>query len=406
MEPRLPEDPAKLRALLPRVVRLIRSGRAALEAKLAGLVAHAPALANTTEPSVEELEREESPALQQLIRQALSQWYRHRSVLEAAIAAHGGRGRPHPVRASNAVSLRADTRSGLRLSRSRSPPARAVEVVLEGYEQHRVAGEDIWVIPNFAQEVLKIDPAAFLRALERYPSAGKGQQIEEGKVQWVTGDHQALLYRGHELKRGKIWLQKGNPQETGFLRYLYTGWQWEILRATCAVEACPEAAEVAARYDAWAEQRKMPGANHYIVTMYRTAQHGIGWHYDKPRSILPRSLITVVKLGAHGRPFQLRWRRDKAAQAKEPPFFDQVLIPGTAVITTIEANLKTQHAVPEVDEAGPSGSIVLRNITDIVPREEYARRLESARANKGKRKKAVTRRPVSASSSALHGSPP
>ena len=207
-------------------------------------------------------------------------------------------------------------------------------------------------------------------------------------MQWVTGDHEALLYRGHELKRGKIWLQKGNPQETGFLRYLYTGWQWEILRATCAVEACPEAAEVAARYDAWAEQRKMPGANHYIVTMYRTAQHGIGWHYDKPRSILPRSLITVVKLGAHGRPFQLRWRRDKAAQAKEPPFFDQVLIPGTAVIMTVEANLKTQHAVPEVDEAGPSGSIVLRNITDIVPREEYARRLGSARANKRKRKEA------------------
>ena len=142
------------------MVRLIRSGRAALEADLAGLGAHAPAVANTTESSAAEFEREESPALQQLIRRALSQWYRYRSVLEAAIAAHGGRGRPRPVRASNAVSLRADTRSGLRFSRSRSPPARAVEVVLEGYEQHRVAGEDIWVIPNCAQEVSKIDRAS------------------------------------------------------------------------------------------------------------------------------------------------------------------------------------------------------------------------------------------------------
>ena len=47
-----------------------------------------------------------------------------------------------------------------------------------------------------------------------------------------------------------------------------------------------------------------------------------------------------------------------------------------------------KRIVPEVDEAGPSGSIVLRNITDIVPREEYARRLGSARANKRKREEA------------------
>ena len=60
---------------------------------------------------------------------------------------------------------------------------------------------------------------------------------------------------------------------------------------------------------------------------------------------------------------------------------------------TVEANLKTQHAVPEVDEADPSGSIVFRSITDVVPREEYARRLGSARANKRKRKGA----------NALHG---
>ena len=88
MEPRLPEDPAKLRALLPEVMSLIRSRRAALQAELAGLGGgHAPAAANSNEPAAAELECEENPAaLQQLVRQALSQWYRHRSVLEAAIA--------------------------------------------------------------------------------------------------------------------------------------------------------------------------------------------------------------------------------------------------------------------------------------------------------------------------------
>ena len=85
MEPRLPQDPVQLRALLLKVQEGSRSRTAALQAELAGLGGHAPAAANPTEPSAEELEREESPALQQLIRQALSQWYRPRSLLEAAI---------------------------------------------------------------------------------------------------------------------------------------------------------------------------------------------------------------------------------------------------------------------------------------------------------------------------------
>ena len=48
------------------------------------------------------------------------------------------------------------------------------------------------------------------------------------------------------------------------------------------------------------------------------------------------------------------------------PFFDEVLEPGTAVIMTLEANLRTQHGVPEVDDSGPSGSLVFRTITEIV----------------------------------------
>ena len=38
------------------------------------------------------------------------------------------------------------------------------------------------------------------------------------------------------------------------------------------------------------------------------SQHYIGYHFDKAPSIRPESLITVVKTGAHGRPFQLRDR--------------------------------------------------------------------------------------------------
>ena len=46
MAPRLPDDLAQLRALLPQVLSLIRSRRAALLAELAGLGGQAPTAAN------------------------------------------------------------------------------------------------------------------------------------------------------------------------------------------------------------------------------------------------------------------------------------------------------------------------------------------------------------------------
>ena len=45
---------------------------------------------------------------------------------------------------------------------------------------------------------------------------------------------------------------------------------------------------------------------------------------------------------------------------------EKVLTPGTAIIMTLAANLKTKHGVPAVKEAGSSGSVVLRTITDRV----------------------------------------
>ena len=176
--------------------------------------------------------------------------------------------------------------------------------------------------------------------------------------------------------------QKGDPRECGYVKYYYAGWTREIVSATSNVAACPLLAPVAARYDTWAGDLGYPAANHYIVTKYIDGAHCIGWHYDKPKSIAPGSLITVVKTGAHGRPFQLRHRlklerqadedakafkkRMDAAQAREQPFFDQVVAPGSAIIMTLEANLLTKHGVPAVPEAAPTGSLVFRTITERV----------------------------------------
>jgi len=113
-----------------------------------------------------------------------------------------------------------------------------------------------------------------------------------------------------------------------------------------------------------------PRANHYIITKYEDGQHNIGFHSDKAKDIDPESLITVVKTGSHGRPFELCF----PGQEKSP-FFSRVLAPGTAVIMTVKANLLTKHGVPVVEESGPSGSIVFRTIKTLVPLDKASKEL-------------------------------
>lgn len=217
-------------------------------------------------------------------------------------------------------------------------------------EQHRVRkGLDIFVVPRFAQDVLNADPAALQQSLEaNYPVRGADEDIQPEVVQWVDGDNVALKYRGRSLKRAKIWLQR--PMEGGYRRYGYTGWQWKVLPATSSVELCAEVLPLADRYDAWVTALGFPCANHYIATRYVDGQHNIGFHSDKAKDIAPGSLITVVKMGAHGRPFQVCLPGEEKS-----PFFSEVLAPGTAVIMTLEANLATKHSVPVyVENKGPS----------------------------------------------------
>ena len=133
---------------------------------------------------------------------------------------------------------------------------------------------------------------------------------------------------------------------------------------------CPEVLPLADRYDEWVTELGLPSANHYIATRYSDGKGCIGWHSDKDKDIAPKSLITVVKMGAHGRCFEMCLPGEE-----ESPFFSKVLAPGTAVIMTLEANLATKHRVPVASDAGPSGSIVLRTITKVVSHTALAKEL-------------------------------
>ena len=253
----------------------------------------------------------------------------------------------------------------------RGRPALHAGARFAALEQYRVrSGLDIFVVPNFAQTTLGIDPSAIQRSLEtNYPIRFQGDAIVRGVVQWVDGAHPALHYRGHELKRGKIWLQRG-PTTAGYLRYGYTGWQWNVLPATVDVVDCREMLPVADAYDTWAGALGFASANHYIITKYEDGQHNIGFHSDKAKDIAPDSLITIVKTSEHARPFEVCFPGEESK-----PFFRRVLAPGTAAIMTLAANLATKHGVPVVDECGSSGSIVFRTIATTISPEQAASEL-------------------------------
>ena len=257
----------------------------------------------------------------------------------------------------------------------------------EKYSAYQLEGHSIWVFNNFSQSVLHVDPASLQQELEKnYPVRGKGDQIEGGVAQWVSGQNSALNYRGNDLKRGKMWFQIGEVKSF-FLRYGYTGWQWAVLRATACVDKCSELAPVVHKYNTFVASHGFDEANHFIVTKYQDGKQNIGFHSDKAKDIKPGSLITVVKIGSCGRPFEIRRLAvEGEKQNKIKPFFSQILAPGTAVIMTLEANLSTQHGVPVVDgDCGPSGSIVFRTITKKVTFDKANISIAKAVAEKVKR---------------------
>ena len=91
-----------------------------------------------------------------------------------------------------------------------------------------------------------------------------------------------------------------------------------MLPATADVADCPAVRDIWDKYDAWCDSTNVPRANHGIVTTYSDGSMNIDYHYDKMNTIASDSLITIVKTGEVGRPFQIRQRR-YAPWASEVP---------------------------------------------------------------------------------------
>ena len=236
--------------------------------------------------------------------------------------------------------------------------------------------EDALVWPAFCQEELGLDPDELWAALQALPHWPSDQEIpfrELGDApHWVSGSHTALNYRGHELRRHKIWAQSDYAR--GLLRYGYTGWQHRISFATHAVEYVPPILQLAERLNAGLIRSRHLPHNHWIVTRYDDEHDNIGFHSDKDRDFAADSFFIVIKFGA-ARDFAFR------LPGEGEPFFARSLQAGTAIFVRCKgsnaANDLVQHGVPPMlTLVGPSGSLVSRCIETVIPWDRVRREVE------------------------------
>ncbi len=201
----------------------------------------------------------------------------------------------------------------------------------------------------------------------------------------VTGDHPSLHYRGHALKRHKIWEQTSYAE--GLLKYGYTGWQHSVAAATRDVAAFPVLKDMMhwlnAHFSDILKDLELPPCeavfNHAIFTRYEDQHDFIGMHADKEIDFVPGSYFVIFKLGE---------ARDFAFSANDSVFWQRKLPTGTAIIVKIgTANQMMKHGVPTMQTpCGPSGSIVFRCIETIVPWPTVRENIERSKREKVKRK--------------------
>ena len=236
-----------------------------------------------------------------------------------------------------------------------------------------IVQDGAYVVHDFMQNLLGMDPESTFEQMLALPMHPIDKEIEYAPSSpfIVPGSHPSLKYRGHNLKRHKLWAQ--TDTETGLVKYQYTGWQYPIAKATVDVGAIPVLSQVASKM----KQGLGQGFNHLIFTLYKNGDDNIGAHHDKMKDIDIASWIVVLKLGGAARKFEFypaNGSTNEDARSKDKPIWSQVLQPGAAVFMNAHGNAMVRHGVPTEEVTGQSGSIVLRCIKTVVPWSQVDKR--------------------------------
>lgn len=187
-------------------------------------------------------------------------------------------------------------------------------------------------------------------------------------AQYIPRDDQDALYRGHPLRRSKLYVC---DTCAGFWPvYGFPGFQYGAV-----VNHYQRLHDVQWMQPLFSAVRKtvVEGAritaNQAIVTLYENGADQIDWHSDKMASIADPSIIFDVSLGGE---------RTLSLRSKDGEWADEIRMKhGSAVAFTTEFNKAAEHAVLAEPGAGPRASIVFRDIATVKTDEECRRKAKA-----------------------------
>ena len=251
------------------------------------------------------------------------------------------------------------------------PPAESVAepFSLEQFPAAVKVADGIFYVPQMLQ-TMGVDPAEILSKLTSLPAVSEDADIvcDFMSPVIVEGKADALHYRGSTLPRQKVFLQI-NPQD-GLRRYKYPGWQWAISKAMKDIESVPEFSNVLKKTN---DLTTAPKFNAGIGTLYRSGEDYIGAHSDKTPDLLKNSWLLIYRVGPP-RVFQIL--------DKGKIFWSGNVGDGDALWMDLKANEKYKHALPEMANVAPSGSLVFRNVATVIPWANVTAEIEKSRAQK------------------------
>ena len=128
-----------------------------------------------------------------------------------------------------------------------------------------------WVIPNFAQDYLGFDPAAFQEAMLQFPESS--DTITKFEPQWLLGNGPSQKYRGNALPSQKLITQSSDPAD-GLWKYKYPGFQTRALFAISHVEHTP-VKPILDRYNQLMMDWGLPASNQQMTKHYRDGSYCI-----------------------------------------------------------------------------------------------------------------------------------
>ena len=273
--------------------------------------------------------------------------------------------------------------------------------------------EDSFHVPQFVQRVLGRNSKTLMRVMER-------------TAPWTDPNDPNLAYRGNPLNRQKAFLvnspllhngeNEEEEEEEGekdvaqlelrvppnvIPKYYYTGFQYASMLDYRPVEAMPEVHALKKQMEEHLRYNDTQlSLNHVILTNYRDAHDGIGFHRDKVLDIRPNSPIVSLSFGEMrefhiGKPHPENPKRvvfEKAIQLKSGDLFilgpltNQLHLHAIVPVTSEKASSKRDPNAT----IKPRISVVMRDIASTTTLnfvKKHAKKVEEDRRQRNSKRK-------------------